>query len=133
MLTQFLSLKSFATLCSLPIPKGLKLMNSNINGIYNTNNTVEHLFYKQLFPETFSYLNSLSNLDYLLLNKKELKKVKEATEELHRLFINATEYILPIKNIWKRFGFSEKEWNIIKTNFKRTRNDYFYIKIFNAK
>lgn len=126
MLTQFLPLKSFATLCSLPIPKELKLLNRNINGVYNINNTVEHLFYKHLFPDTFSYLNSLSSLDYLLLNKKELNKVKEATEELHRLFIKATEYILPIKNIWKRFNFSEREWNFIRKNFNRTRNDYFY-------
>ena len=72
------------------------------NEIYDIHRSkIEKLFYNDCFPDTFSYLNSLKQIDYLTLNKKDETKIKKATEQLHSMFISATEHVLKDKSLYK--------------------------------
>ena len=114
-------------LSSIAIPSQMKLKHFDKNEIYDIHRSIiEKLFYNDCFPDTFSYLNSLKQIDYLTLNKKDETKIKKATEQLHSMFISATEHVLKDKSLYKLFNVSKNNWRLIGENFNRTKNDYFY-------
>ena len=113
---------------SVPVPQNMKLKDFNRNQVYDVKrDKIEHLFYKELFPETFKYLNSFKNFEFLTMTKRDFLKVKEASENLHRTFVETTGYVLKKKNgINKLFHISNKDWERISNNFNKTKNNAFY-------
>ena len=114
-------------LYKIPIPSFLKLTNRDFNPIYISNlNEANYLFYKKCFPETFDYINSLKNLDFLTISKQGQKKIKQATEELHKMFINTTKDVLSNDNLYKYFNLTKKEWTSAKKSFEKSKNKFLY-------
>lgn len=113
---------------SVPVPQNMKLNDFNRNQVYDVKrDKIENLFYKELFPETFKYLNSFKNFEFLTMTKRDFLKVKEASENLHRTFVETTGYVLKKKNgINKLFHISNKDWERISNNFNKTKNNAFY-------
>ena len=128
MLNKFIH-KNYFQLNNILIPMNKKLLNIENNQIYNINNSInEKLFYKECFPQTFEYLNSMKKFPYLTLSIKDYNIIKNKIERLHKIFIETTKKILlnnKEKNIYKKFNFSKNEWEFIKQNFN-SNNNYLY-------
>lgn len=128
MLSCFSSIKNFsAKLNTVKIPLKMRISNPFKNPVYNVDNTeIEKLFYKDCFPDTYDYLHSLKSIDFLTVSKSDVQKIKKATEELHRVFVNATEHVLKDKSLYSKFNINKENWKMIGDNFQRTKNNYFY-------
>ena len=128
MLNKFIH-KNYFQLNNILIPMNKKLLNIENNQIYNINNSItEKLFYKECFPQTFEYLNSMKKFPYLTLSIKDYNIIKNKIERLHKIFIETTKKVLlnnNEKNIYKKFNFSKNEWEFIKQNFN-SNNNYLY-------
>jgi hypothetical protein len=71
------SLSNPINLFKIPIPSSMKLLNRDFNPVYITNlDEINYRFYKECYPKTFDYMNSLKTLDFLTKQKKDKKKLK---------------------------------------------------------
>lgn len=114
-------------LYKIPIPAYMKLLDRDFNPVYITNlNEINYRFYKDCYPNTFDYINSLKTLDFLTITKKGQEKIKKATEELHKMFLKTTSSVLSNKNLYKYFNMTKDEWKYAKESFDKNKNKYLY-------
>ena len=114
-------------LYKVPIPPSMKLLNRDFNPVYITNlSEINYRFYKECYPNTFDYLNSLKTLDFLTVSKKGQEKIKQATEELHKMFVNTAKSVLSNKNLYKYFNMSKDEWKYARESFKKNKDKFLY-------
>ena len=121
------SLNNPINLFKIPIPSSMKLSNRDFNPVYITNlDELNYRFYKECYPSTFDYMNSLKTLDFLTISKKGQEKIKNATEELHKMFVNTTGSVLSNKNLYKYFNMSKDQWKYAKESFDKYKDKYLY-------
>ncbi len=59
---------------------------------------------------------------YLVISKTAEKELKRATNELHALFMRATDYVMTTESLWPHFNIPNELWPRIKQSWSNRRN-----------
>ncbi|CAF0904380.1 unnamed protein product [Didymodactylos carnosus] len=80
-------------------------------------------FFTELFGEDIARANTCpNNVPYYKVNQDLLLKIGSTSNQLHRIFLEATDHVIHNDELLKRFGIPEIFWNRVRQSWKNDRD-----------